>query len=174
MKTEVKLRGVDGVLNTLKSLPAEVVSVRGGPVKLALAKGARVILAQAKQNLRAAIAVNGDESTGLLEKNVVVTRGKAPSSGKGERYLVRVRRKQYPKGGQAVGKGKRSRGLAKAGSTLQTANLLEYGSSHQPATQWLRPAVTQKGEAAIHVMTEDLLRRVDVIVRKLAQKNGGK
>ena len=38
MKVEFKLQGVDGVLATLQSLPAEVVSKRGGPVKAALRK----------------------------------------------------------------------------------------------------------------------------------------
>lgn len=66
MKVEVNLRGVEGVIATLKSLPPEIVSKRGGPVKLALAKGARLIRDEAKKNLRRAIAMNGDESTGLL------------------------------------------------------------------------------------------------------------
>ena len=39
----LEVSGIDGVLDTLKSLPAEVVSKRGGPVKLALAKGARLL-----------------------------------------------------------------------------------------------------------------------------------
>ena len=43
MKVDVKLTGVAGVLKTLSSLPAEVVSKRGGPVKAALAKGARFL-----------------------------------------------------------------------------------------------------------------------------------
>lgn len=79
MKVEVKLSGVDGVLDLLKSLPPEVVSKRGGPVKLALAKGARLIRDAARQNLRAAIAENGDESTGLLLQNVISSRGKPPA-----------------------------------------------------------------------------------------------
>ena len=159
MKVEVKLQGMDGALETLQSLPAEVVSKRGGPVKLALAKGARVIRAQAATNLKAAIALNGDVSTGLLEKNLVVSRGKPPMAGKGERYLVRVRRKTYPdRKGKPV-------------TTRKTASLLEYGSSHQSATPWLRPAVQQKGRETINVVTADLKRRIDLIVKKQAQQN---
>lgn len=162
MKVEMSLQGVDGVLQTLHSLPPEVVSKRGGPVKLALAKGARLIRDQAKTNLRAQIAANGDVSTGLLEQNVIASRGKPPFGGKGERYLVRVRRKSYPKkGGQAV-------------TTRKTAALLEYGSSHQPATPWLRPAVRQKGEQVITVVTTDLTRRLDRVVKKLAAQNRGR
>ena len=169
MKVEVKLQGMDGVLETLQSLPAEVVSKRGGPVKLALAKAARVIQAQAKTNLKAAIAMNGDVSTGLLEKNVVVTRGKEPIGSRGERYLVRVRRKAYD--GEKLGKRQKA---GKRVTTHKTASLLEYGSSHQPATPWLRHAVKQKGQEAIEVFTSDLNRRIEATVKKLAQQNKGK
>lgn len=172
MKIEVKLSGVEGVLKTLRDLPPEVVSKRGGPVKLALAKGARLIRDQAKANLRSAISANATgESTGLLEKNVIVSRGKPPTVGKGERYLVRVRRKQYPRKGTAVKGGKRDRAKPKRGSTLQTANLLEYGSSHQSASPWLRPAVRQKGAEAISVISSDLVRRIELTVKRLATKN---
>ena len=96
MKVEMTLTGVDHIIDLLRSLPAEVVSKRGGPVKLALAKGARLIRDEAKRNLQQAIAENGDESTGLLLDNVVASRGKAIHGSNGERYLVRVRRKSYP------------------------------------------------------------------------------
>lgn len=162
MKVEVKLTGVDGVLATLKSLPAEIVSKRGGPVKLALAKGARLIRDEAKKNLRRVIAMNGDESTGLLEKNVISSRGKPPSTGKGERYLVRVRRKSYPgKTGKPV-------------TTRATASFLEYGTEDQPATPWLRPAVRQHGEAAINVITQDLNKRIEKVVAEVGAKNRNK
>lgn len=159
MKVEMKLTGVDGVLKTLQSLPPEIVSKRGGPVKLALAKGARIMRDQAQTNLRAAIAINGEVSTGLLEMNVIASRGKAPFGGRGERYIVRVRRRTYPdRKGRPV-------------TTLKTAHLLEYGSSTQPATPWLRPAVQQRGAEVINVVTADLKRRVDLIVRQLEQAN---
>lgn len=163
MKVEVKLHGVDGVLDTLKSLPPEVVSKRGGPVRAALRKGALVILKQEKANLQAVTATAADEgmrySTGLLLQNLVVTRGKAPAGGKGERFLVRVRRKSYPrKSGRAV-------------TTLATANLLEYGSSQQPAEPWIRPAFAAKAEEAIRTVETELVKGIDRIVRKLAQKN---
>ncbi|NGR09397.1 hypothetical protein G5B41_17795 [bacterium SGD-2] len=169
MKITMDIKGLDGVLQTLQSLPPEIVSKRGGPVKLALAKAARVIQAQAKTNLKAAIAMNGDVSTGLLEKNVVVTRGKEPIGTRGERYLVRVRRKAYD--GEKLGKRQKA---GKRVTTHKTASLLEYGSSHQPPTPWLRKAVKQKGQEAIDVFTSDLNRRIDATVKKLAQQNKGK
>jgi HK97 gp10 family phage protein len=166
MKTELKLSGVDGVLNTLRSLPPEVVSRRGGPVKSALRKGAVVILKQEKANLQAvtnnATASETKESTGFLLANLIASRGKPPTVGKGERYLVRVRRKTYQrKGGKAV-------------TTLKTANLLEYGSSKQPAEPWIRPAFAAKAQQAINTVQTELIKGLDRVVKKLAQQNKGR
>lgn len=165
MRVDLKLEGLTGVLDTLKSLPPEVVSRRGGPVKSALRKGARVIFKEAQQRLTVAVSNASDDgkrySTGLLLKNLVVTRGKQPHDGKGERYLVRVRRKSYARNGKAV-------------TTLATANLLEYGSVKQQAEPWLRPAFQAKAEDAIKTTESELLRQIDRIVKKLAQQNKGK
>ena len=160
--TEVKVSGLDGVLDLLKSLPPEVVSKRGGPVKRALQKGARVIAQQAALNLARAIDALGQddyESTGLLLKSLVVTRGKAPTSGNGERYLVRIKRKSYQRKGAPV-------------TTLKTAQLLEYGSSKQPAEPWLRPAFQAKAGAAVETTVRELRSELDRIVRKLGKKGG--
>lgn len=162
---EVKITGLDGVLDTLRSLPPEIVSKRGGPVRAALRKGAVVIQKQEIANLTVSLANAPRYSTGLLLKNIVVTRGKAPFGGNGERYLVRVRRKAYPKEHQATGK---------PATTLATANLLEYGSSTQPAEPFIRPAVNSKGQQAIDVIVADLQASIQRIVTKLATKNKGK
>lgn len=166
LRTEITLQGADGILNTLRSLPAEIVSKRGGPVRAALRKGAVVLQKQAKANLQA--AVNGAtssgqrESTGLLLKNLVVTRGKAPSTGKGERYLVRVRRKVYPdRTGEVT-------------TTLKTAQILEYGSSQQPPEPWLRPAFAARSAEAVTVTIAQLNAAIEKIVATLAQRNKGK
>jgi hypothetical protein len=165
VQVEVKLEGLNGVLETLKSLPPEVVSKRGGPVKSALRKGARVIFFEAKKNLEAATSNATDDgkkySTGLLLKNLIVSRGKPPFGSRGERYLVRVRRKSYQRKGKAT-------------TTLATANLLEYGSVKQPMEPWIRPAFQAKAEAAIRTTEAELLRQIDRVVKKLAQKNKGK
>lgn len=156
----MKLSGLDGVLALLKSLPPEVVSKRGGPVRQALRKGAVVIQKAAKQNLTSVTANASDEgkhfSTGFLQKNVVVTRGKEPTGTKGERYLVRVLRKSYKRKGQTV-------------TTLKTGQLLEYGSSQQPAEPWLRPAFESKATQAIETTVSELNKSIDRIVKKLSK-----
>lgn len=156
---EIRLTGLDGVYEMLRSLPAEVVSKRGGPVKTALRKGANVIAKQERVNLQAATSNattdEARESTGLLLKSIVVTRGKPPATGNGERYLVRVKRKTYPrKGGKAV-------------TTLKTAQLLEYGSSKQPAEPWIRPAFQSKAAEAITTTERELASAVERIATKL-------
>jgi HK97 gp10 family phage protein len=163
MKMEMTLRGLDGVLETLKSLPPEVVSKRGGPVKAALRKGANVILKAEKANLRAVMGhqVDGErrEATGLVLKNLVATRGKPRF--KGERYVVRVKKKKYPRKGKDV-------------HTLKTASLLEHGSSKQSAEPWVRPAFNAKAAEAIRTIERELIAGVDKVVRKLAAQNKGK
>ena len=166
MKVEMQLKGLDGVLAMLMALPPEVVSKRGGPVRKALRRGAVVLQQEARANLQAAIARsdNPEEktSTGLLLENLVVTRGKAPVDGKGERYLVRVRRKQYPdRKGEVV-------------TTLKAAQLKEYGREDQPAVPWLRPAFAAKAEQAIRVIEADMLTSVNRAVAALAAKYRGR
>lgn len=161
MKVEVKLSGVDGVLQTLRGLPAEIVSKRGGPVKASLAKGARFLRDREQDNLRAVLEP-GDESTGLLAQNIIASRGKPPTSGRGERYLVRVKRKMYPgRKGEQV-------------STLKSAQLKEYGSEKQPARSFIRKTVQQHGAQTIEIVTTDLAGRVQKIVAKLAAQNRGR
>ena len=167
MKVELHLSGLQGVLATLQSLPAEVVSKKGGPVKSALRKGALVILRQEKTNLQAVTANTSDEgkrySTGLLLKNLIASRGKAPTSGKGERYIVRVKRKTYPgrSGGKPV-------------TTIKAASLLEYGSSKQPAEPFIVPAFKAKAAEAILTVERELVAGIDKIVKKLSAANKGK
>lgn len=164
MKVEMKVSGLEGVLDTLRSLPPEIVSKNGGPVRSALRRGALVILREASLNLARAtgdLDVDGNQySTGLLLKNLRATRGKPPASGKGERYLVRVRRVAYPRKGKEVV------------TTLKTAQILEYGSTKQPAEPWLRPAFYARAPEAIKTIEVELRKGVDRIVRRLAKKGG--
>ena len=163
---EVKITGVDDVIKSLKSLPPEIVSKRGGPVKSALRKAAQVIRKQAIINLDATIGVNVDGgyfSTGLLKKSVVVTRGKPPTGSKGERYLVRVKRRVYPKQSDKQ----------RTVTTLKTAHLLEYGASRsnrQPARPWLRPAAIAKANEAINTATTELIKEINKVKSKLGFK----
>lgn len=178
VKVELKLTGLDGVLETLKSLPPEIVSKRGGPIKQALRKGATVIAKQEKALLIGTLGQKDgsqDEVTHLLEKSIIVSRGKPPAGGNGERYLVRIKRQVY---GARDAKGKltkrRGSNKAKAVTTLQTAQLKEYGSSHQTAEPFIRPAFLSKAEEAIRTVETETVKAVDRIAQKLLNQNKGK
>lgn len=166
---EFKINGIDNVLNMLRELPAAVGAKNGGPVRKALRKGAVLIQKAELANL-AAVTANATKedvrlSTGLLAKNVIVSRGKAPSDGKGERMLVRVKRKTYNRAAEQRATGKKAKRAA-AVTTLQTAQLLEYGSSKQAAEPWIRPAFENKAKDAIELVVSSLVNDLD----KLAQK----
>lgn len=160
---ELKVTGLDGVLDMLNKLPAEVVSKNGGPVRAALRKGALVIQKQEKANLQAIISGTSDQgerlSTGLLMDNVIVSRGKKPIGSKGERFLVRVKRKVYARPNNEGGDT----------TTLKVARLLEYGSSKQPARSWIRSAAASKAQEAVNVTTAELVKRINAIVKKLSK-----
>lgn len=161
---ELKVTGLDGVLDLLKKLPPEVVSKNGGPVRSALRKGALVIQAQEKANLQAAIAstkdINEAQSTGLLMKNIIVTRGKKPVGSKGEKFIVKVKNQVYER---------KSKEKEKT-TTWKTARLMEYGSSQQPARPFIRNAAEMKAQEAVNVTTTELVKRINAIVKKLARK----
>lgn len=162
MKVDLRLRGLDGVLDTLKKLPPEIVAKRGGPVLQSLRKGARVILKEARANLDRATANHPTFSTGLGRKSLGIARSRMPGGVRGEAVRIRVRRLLYP-----GNKKRRGRKMA-TGDALW---MLEYGTAKQPAEPWLRPAFDAKAEEAIATTVDDLKRRVDDIVRKQLAQN---
>lgn len=164
-----KINGIDNVLNLLRALPVEVTAKNGGPVRKALRKGAVVIQKAEIANLQAVTSNATKEdirlSTGLLMKNVVVTRGKAPADGKGERMLVRVKRKTYQRAAERNAQGKKAKRAA-AVTTLQTAQLLEYGSSKQTPEPWIRPAFENKAQTAIVTVVSSLVADLERLAAK--------
>lgn len=163
----VRIEGLDAVVKTLRELPPEIVSKRGGPVRTALQKAARGMALAAQQKLQAVIdAPNIDgsvaESSGLLKQNIVPVRGRLGGGEKGELYSVRVRRKAYP-----AEKGRRV-------TTPQVARLLEYGTARRQPYPFLRPAFEENKNAALATFRDELARRLNLIVRKLHRQNGGK
>jgi HK97 gp10 family phage protein len=153
----IKLSGLDGAYDMLRKLPAETVSKRGGVVKAALRKGARVILLEEALNLARSLgSLDADEqtTTGLLQKNLVISRGKPPTSGKGERAVIRVRRKSYQRRGETV-------------TTLKSAQIKEYGSEKQKAEPWIRPAFNAKAREAISTVEAETVAGIERAAKKL-------
>jgi len=155
---DIELTGIDNVLTMLRTLPAEVVSKRGGPVKTWLRKGAKHLQKKMLDRLQHVTSNETThperENTQTLMKSSIVTRGKAPSDGKGERYLVRWKRVTYNRAGKPV-------------TTHKTAQLLEYGSGEQPAEPFIRPTVQTDAPATIALITNGLAADVDRIAQRL-------
>lgn len=167
VREEFRIEGLEPVLRTLNSLPKELVSKRGGPVRTALQKAAKMVQLEEQRRLQAIIDrdnANGEptESTGLLKQNIVVKRGRLGGGEKGELYSVKVRRKAYP-----AGKGARV-------TTPQVARLLEYGTEKRPPMPFIRPAFEATKNKVVPLFVAELDKRLAGIVRKLHRQNGGK
>lgn len=166
MRVDVKLSGVDDVLAMLQSLPPEVVTKNGGPVRKVLRKAANLIRKEAQARFRVAVAEVGKsgitDSTGFTEKRISVRRAKYRH--KGERMVVTVR---Y---GQRHPSGHRYRGRAIFANDI--AFIMEAGTSKQPATPWLRPAFAAKAAEAITTVERELPREIERIAGRLAKSRG--
>ena len=173
MKFEFDIKGLNGILNTLNSLPSEIVSKKGGPVRMALRKGAKVIRDEELLRFKALVDQYGEpDSTGLLEKSIVVKRAKMPSMAiKGERVIISFRRNIYPK---SIATKLKNIGTSKdTVTTRKTAHLFEYGSSHQPPRKFIYPSFTAKAGEAVDVIKNDLKLRINEIIKKISKQNSG-
>ncbi len=163
----VKIVNGDKLVHLLRTLPKDLTSDRrGGVVAKSMRKGANLILKEAKVRLQASIDLRGDESTGLLMKNLRARRKRY--KGKGELFTVGVGNRRYPVDGQfVIGKNgkKRQATLGGAKTTRLSGQRLEYGTSRQAPAPWVRPTFAKTAEPAINAITADLGQRLD----KLAQ-----
>lgn len=172
----IQIEGLNGVLQTLKQLPAEIVSKSGGPIRASLRKAARVILVEAQKNVQKIIDTpNKDgrfESTGLAKKSIRA-RIIAPSGGlKGEAVIITVKPKQKYEG-RTIRRKKRRGGLGKERPLYANDVLfmLENGTEKRPAMPWMRPAFESKKREALDVFTKDLVMRIQRIQKKLEAQN---
>ena len=160
--------GLAGVLDTLKSLPPEVVSKRGGPVRTAVRKASAIIRDEARRQMIARGNSPGktgiNYATGFTAKQIIMKRTKLTKIN-GERFVVTVKPVPHPNGNK-VGK----RPLR----ANDVAFMMEAGTNKQPAEPWMRPSFAAKKEIAMAAMGTELIAAVDRIVRKLAMKNKAK
>lgn len=158
----VTIEGLDKLLDRLRRLGPEA-GKRGGPVRRAARRGALVISNQAKANVARIVAtpnVGGqDNSTGMLEKSIRPMRGRPNRNGiKGETFLVTVpRRARYP-----VDK-RTPTGV----SVATVGKMLEYGTSKRRPYPWMGPAFHAKKGEAVQVMTDELLKGIKALEKKL-------
>ena len=161
MGSSVHVDGLDGVLERLRALPPELGSKGGGPARVALAKGARLIRDQS--------IANAPRATGLLKDNIIMVRDRKPNLiGASEAYSVGVRRKA-----KRYSNTKRNRGKGRAGKTYMVEGtafywmFLEFGTEKMAARPFLRPAFESRKEEALAVITAELNAGIDRAVKKL-------
>ena len=184
MKIDFKVTGLDDALDLLRSLPPEVVSKRGGPVGSALRAGAVVLRDEARAQVRRVVLEPNKDgkptrSTGALEKSITVTRsskGAFARSGTGEKFIVWVKRgavKKYVNNVKNRRSGRASWTSAKTYTTEGPTfygRFLEYGTKKMREHQWLRPAFASKRQQAVDTITSTLVRRLDMVVKRLSKK----
>ena len=161
----VRIEGLDDVVRRLKALGSEA-SKRGGPVRAGVRKGAVVIQKEMQANVQRIIATpnkgGGDESTGMLEKSIKPMRAKANRRGlKGETFIVGpAKRARYPIGDRNK----------TAISVATVGKMLEYGTAKRKPMPFARPAFHAKKDEAVKVMTDETLRGIEKLERKLATR----
>lgn len=151
----VHIKGLDGILKTLKALPPEIVSKRGGPVRAALRKAAAVVQKEAQENVDRLVQ-DGEtaESTGTLRKALIVSR-KKPGNFKGERFWLRIKRgAKNPKGVTANTYG----------------GALEFGDDRAPAKAWMRKAWEAKKEQALDTFLREIPKAIDAAIKRAKKK----
>lgn len=160
MATTLKhVRGLDGILDTLKALPAEIVSKGGGPVRASLRKAALVIRDAYVENVKLIVdQPNKDGSTpdnsGAWEKAIIASRAKPKF--KGEHYKVRIKRGAKAPSGEFVNK---------------YAGVNEFGDETHAALAPMRRAWDAKQAEALDVVVSEMQKRTQAAIRKATKRS---
>jgi HK97 gp10 family phage protein len=151
MSEFLKLTGFDGLEKALKELPDEVARK---VAEQSLRKGARIIA----DEMKARAPVRQDGRVKKMGKNAKT--GRLPG------YLrasigVRIKRGlDAALATLAVGIGPNRRAYY--------ASFLEFGTRHEPARPFARPALDAKGDEAVQAIGADMGPRIEAAFRKLA------
>lgn len=160
---EVKVEGLEGLLDALKKLGKEA-SKNGGPARKALFAGAKVIRDAAREN--------APVQTGAMKKNIVAARDRKPQiAGAAEQYFVGVKggaRKPYANSKKNVRSGKAGKTYETQGSTYYW-RFVEFGTAKMPARPFLVPAFEQNKELALEQVAKTMWKEVDKLAAKVAK-----
>lgn len=162
---KVEIRGLTGVLDALKSLPPEIVSKRGGPVRASLRAAGKPLLDEAKRNVQRIINTPNKDgrfvSTGLALSSLIIKRGRVRGQN-GEAVYVTVRRGQNYGDKMLKRKGRRTESL-RANDVLY---MLEHGTETRPPMPWSRPAFDAKKQAALDTFNAEMKKRTTAAIKK--------
>jgi HK97 gp10 family phage protein len=171
----VRIEGLSEALRMLESLPAEIVSKRGGPVRFALRKAAVILQKEIRGNIDQIIAtpnVDGSDtkSTGALKASVAIKRRKMGMGQKGERFDVGIFKlsKAYANNRKNVRSGRAGKNYEVLPPTYY-AWFLEYGTEKMTAKPFMRPAFDSKRESVVSAFRDELFKKIDAIKGKLGR-----
>jgi HK97 gp10 family phage protein len=160
----VKVTGLREVQRAIEDLAKTMGDKASSPIRAALRDGAKVLVDEAKANVRRIIdepnARGEDESTGLLLISIRAATGRMPPGRKGEAIVIGVKRGVYPANRQA----KKEQWTA-----VQIGRLLEEGSERRAPMPWLRPAFDAKKNEAVRVFKESVTKRVEKLIKRMAR-----
>lgn len=144
MKT--KFEGFAELAELLRSLPAEVVSKSGGPLRAGLQKAAKFIADDASGNAARLPVSNIDDRdeyirTGRLSKGIKVRRDPNPPQGVTERVVVKPRGVPY-------------------------WHLVEFGTETMPARPYMRPAFEARKAEAVSVFRTELSKAIERAIKR--------
>lgn len=155
----VTITGLKELNDRLRSL-ANAVGEKNAlkPVSASLRKAGVILQKAIQQNLRA----GGHVKSGTLVNNIVIYKKRGPDSTVSYGVSIRAKAKKYKDTSRNISSGKAG-GVYKDYGPLFYARFLEFGTSHQPSTPFMRPAFEQhKGELP-EVFRNELSKRLDAI-----------
>lgn len=161
----VKVLGLTGVLDALRSLPPEIVSKRGGPIRRGLRKGAQALLERARANVQRIVDEQNVDgrfvSTGLAKESLRI-KATRPVSGNGEAVIVAVKPRQAYAGRQIKRKGRKIAALM-ANDVLF---MLEHGTETRRPMPWMRPAFEEGRAEALDIVVAETRKGIDLAIKK--------
>jgi HK97 gp10 family phage protein len=129
------------------------------PVRRALGKAGKVVQATAKQKVR--------RKTGTLAENIIVTTYKKPPEGQiGVKVTVRAKAKAYKSSSRNIRSGKVGLDYNFYGP-LFYGSFLEFGTSHQPAYPYMRPAFEENKGMLPGLIRDELAKAIAASVKRL-------
>lgn len=162
MAETLQIRGLDGLLASLRELPKQM---QGKAVQAGMRKGGNIIRGDA----RARVA----RDTGFLAKQIVVRRASAKDRRKagvghgGEYFTVGVRTGKRVKYANT----KRNRRAGRAGKAYEQSGwahywrFLEFGTKKMAAKPFLTPAGEAKGGQAAQVIIDETTAAIDKLMK---------
>lgn len=176
----VRIEGLEGVLEQLQALPAEIVSKAGGPIKFGLRAAARLLQEEMRANVDRIVAEENKDgrptaSTGALRESIQVKRIKVQRGQKGERMLVGVLKlsKRYAKT-RANARAQRAGKAYEVLPATYYAWFLEFGTERQDAKPFVRPAYDAKKQEALSVFSVEVRRRIELAIKRAERLARGK